>query len=246
MAQQAIGTRSALGADNRLYVITATFVALLIFLGFAPSYYLKGVINAPPPLTPLTVAHGMVFTAWTVLFVVQAALIATGRPALHRQLGILGAMLFGGMVVLGLSTAVTAGRLGHAPPGSPDPMLFMALPVIGILAEGTLIVLALLNRRRRDHHQRLMLASFIMIAQPAVGRMFIPAGLAAWSTTGSFLVIEAILAAAIVFDWRAERRVHPAWLISVATLAVMHALVAWAFTGAAWWTGTAEWLTRGG
>jgi hypothetical protein len=244
MAQQAIDARPALGTDKRLYVITAVFLAVLIFMGFAPSYYLKSVINAPPPLSPLTIAHGVVFTAWMALFVTQAALIGIGRPALHRQLGILGAMLFGGMAVIGLSTAITAGRLGHAPPGSPDPMLFMALPVIGILAEGLLIVLALLNRRRRDHHQRLMLASFIMISQPAIGRMFIPAGLAAWNTTGSFLVIEAILAIVIFFDWRGERRIHPAWLVGAATLVVMHGLVAWAFTGPAWWTQTAAWLTR--
>jgi hypothetical protein len=244
MAQQAIDTRPAVGTDKRLYVITAIFIAIVIFMGFAPSYYLKGVIHAPPPLSALTIAHGMVFTTWMVLFVVQAALIGIGRPRLHRQLGMLGAMLFGAMIVIGLSTAITAGRLGHAPPAAPEPLRFMALPVIGILAEGGLIALALINRGRRDYHQRLMLAGFIMIAQPAIGRMFIPAGLAPFANTGSFLVIEAILAAVIFFDWRGQRRVHPAWLISAGTLAVMHLLVAWAFTGPAWWMNTAAWLTR--
>lgn len=244
MAQQAIDTRPAIGTDKRLYVATAILVAVLIFLGFAPSYYLKGVIHAPPPLSALTAAHGAVFTAWTILFVVQAVLIGAGRPRLHRQLGMAGAMLFGGMIVLGLSTAITAGRLGHAPPGSPEPIRFMALPVIGMIALAVLVGLALISRARRDYHQRLMLAAFIMIAQPAIGRMFVPAGLASWNTTGSFLVVEAILTAVIFLDWRAERRLHPAWVISATTLAVMHLLVAWAYTGPALWMNTAAWLTR--
>jgi hypothetical protein len=244
MAQQAIDARPGIGTGKRLYVTTAVLVAALIFVGFAPSYYLKGVINAPPPLSALTMVHGLVFTAWTGLFVAQATLVGIGRPRTHRQLGILGAMLFGAMVVLGLSTAITAGRLGHAPPGAPEPLRFMALPVIGILALALLVGLALINRARRDYHQRLMLASFIMIAQPAIGRMFIPAGLAAPATTLSFVAIEVILLAVIALDWRAERRVHPAWLISAGTLAVMHLLVAWAFTGPGWWTQTAAWLTR--
>ncbi|MBL8772895.1 MAG: hypothetical protein JNK30_16050 [Phenylobacterium sp.] len=244
MTQQAIGARARSDAGARLYVGTAYLVAALIFVGFAPSYYLKGLINAPPPLSALTMAHGVMFTAWTLLFVVQASLIGAGRPRLHRQLGMAGAMLFGGMVVLGLSTAITAAQLGHVPPASPEPLRFMALPVMGMIALAFLVGLALTLRARRDHHQRLMLAAFIMIAQPAIGRMFVPAGVPEWQAMGSFLVVEAILAAVIVLDWRDQRRVHPAWLVSAGTLAAMHVLVAWAFTGPALWMDFAAWLTR--
>ncbi|HEY0650675.1 hypothetical protein [Phenylobacterium sp.] len=244
MAQQAIEVRPSAGSQNQLYVATALICAAVIFVGFAPSYYLKDVIHAPPPLSPLTMAHGAVFTLWTLLFVTQATLIGVGRPRLHRQLGMLGAMLFGAMVVLGLSTAITAARLGHAPPASPDPKVFMALPVIGILAEAVLVAMALINRTRRDYHQRLMLAAFIMITQPAIGRMFIPAGLAGSANQGSFLVIELMLLAVIALDWRKVGKVHPAWLTGVAVLATMHLLVTWAFAGAGWWAATAAWLTR--
>jgi uncharacterized membrane protein YozB (DUF420 family) len=244
MAQQAIDVRPAAGSEKKLFVTAAIVSAVVIFVGFAPSYYLKSVIQAPPPLSPLTSAHGLVFSVWTLLFVTQAVLIGVGQPRIHRQLGIVGAMLFGAMITLGLSTAITAGRLGHAPPGSPDPLLFMSLPVLGILAEALLVALALINRTRRDYHQRLMLAAFIMITQPAVGRLFIGPGFAAEATQGSFLVIELMLLAVIALDFRMQRRIHPAWMASVAVLAVMHLAVTWAFTGPGWWTSTAAWLTR--
>lgn len=244
MAQQALGARPGTGA--RFYLGFAAIATLLIFVGFAPSYYLKGVIHAPPPLSSLTMAHGLVFTAWVVLFLTQAFLIGAGRPRLHRQLGMAGAMLFGAMVVLGLSTAITAGRLGHAPPGSPPPLVFMALPVLGIVAVAGLVLLALTLRSRRDWHQRLMIAGFVMIAQPGIGRLFIPAGVPSWQTHGSFLVVETVLAAAVFWDARREGRIHPAWMVAAGVLAVFHLAVTWAYAGSPVWMALATWMTQSG
>ncbi len=244
MVQQAIDGRPARAARPDFYLVVAALTALVIFLGFAPSFYLKGVTHAPPPLTPLSITHGVVYTAWFALFVVQAALVPAKRIALHRQLGMTGAMLFGAMVVLGLSTAITAGRLGHAPPGSPPPLVFMALPVLGIPALVAVVGLALLMRRRRDWHQRLMTGGFIMIAQPAIGRFFIPAGVLQWQMQGSFVVIELMLLAVTLWDSRREGRLHPAWLVALGATGVFHLAVTWAFAGADWWLALAGWLTR--
>src|SRR5580658_3468756 len=103
--------REALRSDSSFYLTMAVISALIVFVGFAPSFYLKSVIHAPvPPLTLLTIVHGLVFTTWMVLFITQASLIRADNIALHRQLGILGAILFGVMLSLGYSTAITAGR----------------------------------------------------------------------------------------------------------------------------------------
>jgi hypothetical protein len=61
---------------TRFYLTMSVISAALIFLGFAPSFYLKSLIHAPPPLTRLSITHGVVFTAWTGLFLTQSALIA--------------------------------------------------------------------------------------------------------------------------------------------------------------------------
>ena len=167
------------GFISRMVLVSAA----IIFVGFSPSFYLKSVIHAPPPLTQLTIAHGLVFTAWILLFITQASLISRKQHALHRQLGILGAILYGAVASLGLSTAITAGRLGHAPPEAPPPLAFMALSLFIIVAALALVVIALWNRRRSDWHKRLMLASLFMMTGPGTGRIAIPLGIVAQEVT---------------------------------------------------------------
>ena len=42
------------------------------------------------PITPLVHAHGALFSAWVLLFIMQTALVAQHRVAVHRRLGIAG------------------------------------------------------------------------------------------------------------------------------------------------------------
>jgi hypothetical protein len=226
--------KEASGADARFYLGMVLVSAVIVFVGFAPSFYLKPLIHAPPPLTQLTIAHGIVFTAWVLLFIAQASLIARKQPALHRQLGILGAILFGAMVSLGLSTAITAARLGHAPPGAPPPLAFMALSVFVIAGALALVAMALWNRRRSDWHKRLMLASLFTMTGPGTGRIAIPLGFAAQEVTIGFVVTELLLAVAVWYDYRAHKRVHPAYWVAAAVVVVAHSGVMWAFGSTAW------------
>jgi hypothetical protein len=226
--------KEAWDADGGFFLAMALVAAAIIFAGFAPSFYLKSVIHAPPPLSVLTVTHGLVFTAWMLLFITQTALIATKRPAPHRQLGILGALLFGAMVSLGYSTALTAGRLGHAPPGAPAPLVFMALPLIAMTAALVLVAAGLWNRRRSDWHKRLMLASIFAMTGPGTGRIAIPLGFAPQGTWLALIVADILLAAAIAYDFRRQKRVHPAYALAAIVFAVTNAGVAWAFGSESW------------
>lgn len=230
--------------DARFYVIMAAVCSLLIFAGFAPSFYLKPVIHAPPPLSLLTVTHGVVFTAWMILFVTQASLIATGRAALHRQLGMMGALLFGAMITLGLVTGITAGRLGHAPPGAPAPLAFMALPLISFTVTGALVAAALWNRRRSAWHKRLMLAALFSMTGPGTGRLAIPLGFAAQGVWIAVVVTELLLAVAIAYDYMTHKRVHPAYWWAAGAFAAIHFLLVWAFSSPDW-LAFARWITSG-
>jgi hypothetical protein len=222
-------------ADARFYLTMAVISTVLVFAGFAPSFYLKSVINAPvPPLTPLSITHGLVFSAWMVLFVTQVALITRKQPALHRQLGILGAILFGAMISLGISTALTAGRLGNAPPGAPAALAFMALPLIGLVGLVVLVGTAMWQRKRSDWHKRLMIASVFFMTQPATGRLAIPTGFAEHGTSISFVIAELLLAAAVFYDYRKYKRIHPAYKLAIGVVAVTHVSVMWAFHSPTW------------
>ena len=221
-------------SGGKFFLVMSSISAAIIFLGFAPSFYLKSVIHAPPPLSPMSITHGVVFTAWTLLFLTQAALIAYRKPAPHRQLGILGVILFGVVLTLGYATGINAGHLGHAPPGSPPPLAFMALPLIGITGTLLLFSLAVWNRRRSDWHKRLMLVSLFTFTSPAVGRLTIPAGFADHATTIALTVAELLLVAALIYDYRTNKRVHPAYWVSVIVMLTVHLSVGWAYTSPTW------------
>ncbi len=225
-------------SDATFYLGMAILATVLIFAGFAPSFYLRSVIPTPPgvlpPLTQLTRVHGVVFTAWLALFLAQASLIAADRVALHRQLGIIGAVLFGVMVSLGCSVAITAGRLGHAPPGAPAPLAFMALPLMGIMATLVLMLLALLNRRRSDWHKRLMLAVMLTLTPPGTARIMVPLGLAPQATAIALFLVEGLLGVAMVYDYATHRRIHPAYWLAFGIAVVLHVAVFWAFSSPLW------------
>src|SRR5512134_3548234 len=64
--------------DHRFFTAMALAAALTAFVGFAPSYYLRGFSGAQP-LTTLVHIHGALATAWMLLFLTQTALVSSGR-----------------------------------------------------------------------------------------------------------------------------------------------------------------------
>ncbi|MGZ5584430.1 MAG: hypothetical protein ACXWF2_15115 [Usitatibacter sp.] len=84
-------------AGERSLHFGASIVALLVvFAGFAPTYFLKGVFNGPE-LSTLKHAHGIVMTAWFTLFLVQARLIASAivmrkRGPYHKRFMLLASL----------------------------------------------------------------------------------------------------------------------------------------------------------
>jgi hypothetical protein len=239
----ALHSRETPRADAKFYLVMVLISSAIIFAGFAPSFYLKSVIHAPPPLTLLTWTHGIVFSGWVLLFIAQASLIVVGKTAYHHQLGIAGAVLFGAMVSLAISTAITAGRLGHAPPGAPPALAFMSLPLFAITGALILFLTAMWNRQRSAWHKRLMLASFFIMTGPGTGRIAIPLGFAPQGSQIALIVAELLLAAAMVYDWRRHGQVHRAYWIAVAVFALTHIGVTWAFGGPALWTDFARAVT---
>src|SRR5260221_933804 len=91
-----VGKRS----ERTFYTWAAVVAALVVFAGFARTYYLKGAFGTPD-LSTLKHLHGFVMTAWFTLFLVQVRLVATGRTRIHRKLGVAGAVVRLPLLVLG-------------------------------------------------------------------------------------------------------------------------------------------------
>jgi len=90
------------GADRWFYVGMALAALGVTFAGFARSFYLRPATM--PALSPLVVAHGIVFSCWVLLFLTQTTLVATGQTRLHRRLGLAGVGL--AMLIVGLGPLV--------------------------------------------------------------------------------------------------------------------------------------------
>lgn len=225
--------------DRWFFTGMAVAAVLTIFIGFAPSYYLKGVFGAPPISTFLHL-HGILFTGWILLFLTQTSLVAAGRTDVHRRLGVVGGMLAVLMSVIGVIAAMGAARRGFTPPGGPPPLVFLAIPFGDIVVFASLVGTALYLRRRSQTHKRLMLLGTIALLTPALARMpFIGAGgpLAFFGATDLFVV------ACLAYDRLAHGRVHRAFLWGGLFFILSQPLrLAIAGTGA--WHSFAEWLIR--
>ena len=122
------------------------------------------------PFTPLVHLHGALFTGWVLLFIAQTALVASHRLAVHRRLGVAGAMLAAAMILVGTFTAVATAKRGGAPVGV-DPLAFLAIPIFDMVLFATFVTAALVLRRNKEMHKRLMLLAYISIIVAAVARL---------------------------------------------------------------------------
>jgi hypothetical protein len=203
-------------SDRPLYLLAAVIIPLIVLAGFARTYYLKGFFATPPLPNFIVQVHGIVMTAWVVLFIVQVTLVAKRRTKVHQQLGILGAGLAALVFIVGILTGLyAAARALNAPnllpAGSPPPLPFLIIPLGDMVVFGILITAALYYRKRLDIHKRLMLVAAINLLAPAIAR--IPLSLI---TNGGplafFGLTDLCLIGFVAFDTIRHRRLHPAFL----------------------------------
>ncbi len=202
-AMRASGTDS----DRRFYTGMAVAMLVAVFAGFAPTFYLKSWFAAPP-LSGLVFTHGLAFSAWIALFLVQVVLIADKRPDLHRKLGIVGGCLAAGMVILGIAAATWSIRAAHTPPGI-DPRSFLALPFFGITMFASFAALGIALRRQTQTHKRLMLLATIAMLDAAIARL---PGVLALGIPVAFGLQDLFLVACALYDFATRRRVHPVYV----------------------------------
>lgn len=223
---------------RRFYTGMALAIALTVFAGFAPTYYLRPWFQSTP-LGGLVHLHGLVFTGWVLLFLVQSTLIAAGRTALHRRLGVAGAVLAVLLVVVGTTTAIAGASRAAGPPGVP-PLVFLAVPFFDMVVFTGLAAVGLWHRRRADIHKRLMTLATIALLGAPIARL--PFGARMIGLPGVFALADLFLVACIAYDLTTLRRVHPATIWGGLAIVVSQPLRL-AISGTGLWLGFARWLT---
>lgn len=100
------------GVGRWFYISVALMMLVLNVVAFGPSFVDTSRRNVPLPLTPLVTAHAIVSVLWLLMFLTQTTLVATARTAVHRRLGIFGAVLTGAFVVVGCVAVIAQARRG--------------------------------------------------------------------------------------------------------------------------------------
>jgi hypothetical protein len=231
--------------DRLFYGGMAIALGLTVFAGFASTYYLRFFADGPKatltggPFTSLVHVHGALFTAWVLFFIVQTALVASRRVAVHRRLGVAGAVLAVAMVVAGTFIAIGTAARGSAPAGV-DPLAFLVIPIFDMVLFATFVTAALARRRDKEAHKRLMLLAYVSIVTAAVARLpgVLPLGPPAFFGLSFLFVV-----AAGIYDFFSRQRVHAVYLWGGA-LIVVSVPVRLVISGTGPWRALAELLTR--
>jgi hypothetical protein len=195
--------------DRRLYILAAILFPLIVLAGFARTYYLKPFFNTPDLPGRIVHLHGIVMTAWVLLFITQVSLVAKRRTRVHQRLGYLGGVLAALVVIVGVLTALYAAARGAS--AGPPALAFLVIPLGDMLIFAILIGLALYFRRNLPVHKRLMLLAAINLLPPAIARIpfsFIING----GPLAFFALTDVCLLACVAFDTFKHRRLHPVFL----------------------------------
>ena len=214
----------------------AVAFAVVAFVGFAPTYFLRTLFDQPP-LPWLVHLHGALFSAWILLLLVQTTLVAVKRSDLHRLMGVGGGVLAVAMIPAGYFVAISAARrLAAADPGA---LTFLIVPMGALIVFPVVVGAALLLRHRPDCHKRLILIATIELMNAAVDRLpgVFAAGLAPF-----YPGTDLFLLALVIYDGMTLRRIHPATLWGGLFLVSMQVLRV-QLMGTSVWFAVARWLT---
>jgi cytochrome bd-type quinol oxidase subunit 2 len=214
-------------SERKFYSRMAILLVVVVFLGFAPSFYLKGIVppypRPNPTLPPAVLFHGLMFTLWMALLVLQTQLVATRRTETHMKLGKATMLVAIALIPVMYLTAVWAVPR-HSHPPFTDDLNWTAIPLAVIPAFAFLVYEAWRRRKESQWHKRLMLsATIIFAAGPGFSRIPLAPptfwGFTAQLLGGTFLLFLPMF----IWDRRTQGKIHPAtWTgYAVATAAAV-------------------------
>lgn len=189
MDKSALSSKDYGGSENRFFLIYSVLLIAIVFVGFAPSLFLRVAFETPP--IPLYLhLHGVILTGWFLILVAQVWLIGKQNAALHRRLGPFAAA-YGLFVVVGGLTAtlnVVSRDLGRGitldiDMAQIDPTLGSGISYLDFISGviwanissvtsfAILLCAAVIYRNRPGTHKRLILVATVSIMGPALARI---------------------------------------------------------------------------
>jgi hypothetical protein len=198
-------------SENNFFSITAIWFLLIVFAGFAPSFYLLNLYEDPEPVPTHLVIHGVVHTIWVLLYAIQAFLIRNMNYSLHKALGLFGLVVMILMVPTGMFPVVFKFYSGDTTIDGAGHNVFRFLFCYLFFA------MAFYQRKQPFLHKRYMLACMNMLMGAAIFRISMDIGLVESQLFNKGLQILPAVAL-FIFDFINYRKIVPVDLISIAAV----------------------------
>lgn len=179
--------------------------------------------------------HGAAYFAWMLLYAWQSRLVATGRVARHRELGLAGVALSAAMVPLGVAMAIAAARRRMAA-GNAHPFDSALFNVVDLTTFAVLMTAGIVAVTRHPlWHRRFIFGAALCLVGPSLSRWLrvIPEALP-WTDLLPNLAADLFLVALIIHDRRVLGRVHPATWWVIAALVPIHVATPFLITTDLW------------
>lgn len=193
-----------------------------VLLGFRASYFPLG--ERPGALASgLIVAHGVVFSLYLALFLVQVSLVSVRKVSLHKSLGMWVYGLAALMIPLGVIAAADELRrdvAANAHPQGADPQTFSIVSVTGMVMFGTLLAISYAQRRSPNTHKRLALYATLSMMDAGSDRW----PWQAWgiSESWSLWFYTLLLLLPVFYDLASRRRILGATLFAAPFAWTLH------------------------
>jgi hypothetical protein len=230
------------------YVSVMLLIIFLNVVSFAPSLIDASTRTVPLPLTSIDLAHALVSVTWLLVFLAQAALIATGRPAVHRRLGVVGVLLSAVLIVVTWFTFVEGARRGFDLSGDlfsrpVDPAAYLAATNV-LIPIGVLIGVAVWYRQRPAVHKRLMMLAVLTSGGAPIAHM-----VGHWPALQPHVVLNPIMSTFLLFlpamhDRVSERRIHPVSLLGAVAVFAWQLVFFTMIVPTSGWRAFAAWVVR--
>lgn len=215
------GTGDLRRRDRGFFFVMSIVIAATALAGFAVQFAAGRSTLASPWWVHV---HGLTFTGWLLLYILQNYLVWRGDVVRHMRVGRFAAGYVGWMVIVGMSVNTLA-AITHRVPAFFDLNVFLVMDWMTVLIFAGLTWTAVRLRGASDWHRRLMLCGAIEVMTPGIGRL-IPLPLlgkgALWAIWGAQLLF---VGAAMIHDRRTRGRIHHAYYWGFGAITIGTALV---------------------
>lgn len=231
----------------------AAFLAIAwigVLFGFWPASSARFAGKADYAAPLILQIHALAFVGWMLLLTTQILLVRAGRVAVHRRLGMVGAILIPVMAVTAVASELYSQRFYlQRDEGGLD---FFILPLFYIAAFATLATAALIAARKdRSAHKRLLLLATAVIVGAAYARWWGPYLTEAFGDDfwgmliNTFTGTNLILLSALAYDLATRKRPHRVYLVAVPALLAAELACSFIYH-AAWWPPLSRRIIEGG